>query len=399
MDGDRRALRSGPVSRLRILVAEQAADGETALEAVERIVATYDVDAMEMRLDCARGLADAAKLSSQHAALAEQVYSLVDVALAEDDFEAAGQFGEIAEASAKRGRNYSLVKEVVARLDKLDELRQAHAEYQKAQARLDESPTDPEANLAAGRYLCLSRGDWDQGIPMLALGGDPALRVPAVKELVGADSPDAQVALGDTWWDVAQSREGRERDCFLLRAGHWYEKARSQGTSGLVKVKLDQRLAEIAKIEPPAGQVAGTRSGPKSRPAVTATVRPFDPTAAVLLATLPGHASSVRSIGFSPDGSTLAVADAGTVEVLERARDEAVAPRQPSPADLRSSGCATRLVKLFLRGLLFLRAPQALHRAKETSILELCGAPAVTSRATRRGACRRAGRPRRRRED
>ena len=255
-------------------VAVLGADGETALEAVERMVATYDVDAMEMRLDCVKGLADAAKLSSQHAALAEQAYSLVDVALAEEDFEAAGRFGQIAEQFAKRGRNYSLLKEVVARMEDLDEIQQAHAEYQKAVARLDESPTDPEANLAAGRYLCLSRGDWDRGIPMLALGDDPALKVPAVKELVGADSPDAQVALGDAWWDAAQSKEGRERDSLLLRAGHWYERAQPKVTSGLSKVKLDQRLEEMAKIERPVARVNSGRPHAGRQPPLA--VAPFD---------------------------------------------------------------------------------------------------------------------------
>jgi len=305
-------------------VAVLGADGETALEAVERIVATYDVDAMAMRLDCLKGLADAAKLSSQRAALAEQAYSLVDVALSEDDFDAAGRFGQIAEDLAKRGRDYALAKEVIARMEMLDELRQAHAEYQKAQARLDESPTDPEANLAAGRYLCLSRGDWDRGIPMLALGGDPALKLPAVKELAGADSPDAQVALGDAWWDVAQSREGHERDGFLLRAGRWYEQAQPKVTSELGKMKLDQRLAGIAKIESAAGQVAGTRPGPKG-PSAAKRVKPFDPAAAVLLATLQGHAGSVRSIGFSPDGKTLVSASFDrTVRFWD------VAKRQPS---------------------------------------------------------------------
>ncbi|HUT88234.1 MAG TPA: CARDB domain-containing protein [Thermoguttaceae bacterium] len=287
-------------------VAILAADCETALDAVERIVATYDVDAMEARLECVQGLADAAKLSSQRAALAVHACSLVDVALAEDDFEAAGRFGQIAEDLAKRGRDYSLAKEVIARMEKLDEIRQAHAEYQKAQARLDESPTDAEANLAAGRYLCLSRGDWDRGIPMLALGGDPALKVPAVKELVGADSPDAQVALGDAWWDVAQSREGRERDGFLLRAGYWYEQAQSKVASGLAKVKLDQRLAEIANVESPATEVARDRprSGTSGRRAKRG--RTFDPASATLLGTLRGHSGGVAGLAFGAEEWLLA---------------------------------------------------------------------------------------------
>ena len=306
-------------------VAVLAADAETALAAVNRIVATYDVDAIEMRLDCVRGLAEAAKFSSHHAALAEQAYSLVDVALGEGDFEAATQFGQIAQESAKRGRNYSLLKEVGARITQLDELQQAHAEYQKAVARLEKNPTDPEANLAAGRYLCLSRGEWDRGVPMLALGSDPALKGPAVKELTGADSPQAQIALADAWWDLAQIKEGHDRDCFLLRAGDWYQKAQAEVTSSLAKVKLDQRLKEIAKIEPPAGHVAATRPGLRGPSSAGAAGKPFDPTKALLLATLQGHTGSVRTVGFSPDGKTLVSAGMDrTVRFWD------VAKRQPS---------------------------------------------------------------------
>lgn len=292
-------------------VAVLAADAETALDAVNRIVATYDVDAMEMRLGCAKRLASAAKLSSQHGALAAQVYPLVDIAVAEDNFDAASQLGEIARVAAQKARNYPLLKQITARMEKLDEVRKAQAEYQTAVARLEESPTDPQANLAAGRYLCLSRGDWERGIPMLALGSDPALKAPAVKELAGADSPDAQIAAGDAWWDLAQTREGRERNSYLLRAGHWYEQVQPKATSSLMKVRLQDRLEEIAKIEQPTSEATSqlphpsTRSLPRDRPPRIKRIQGWDPAAAQLLTTLRGHTGAVRGLAFSRDGSTL----------------------------------------------------------------------------------------------
>jgi hypothetical protein len=225
-------------------VAVLAADAETALEAVDRIVATYDVDAMDMRLDCARRLAEAAKLSSQHGAVAEQAYALVDAALAEDEFKAATQLGEIARESARKARDYALLKQVVARLEEIDKTRSAHAEYQRFMTRLEEAPTDPEANLAVGRYLCLSKGDWERGIPMLALGSDPSLKALAVTELEGATSPAEQVALGDAWWDLAESERGPHKDRFLARARFWYEKALPALPGGLSRVKVEKRIGQ-----------------------------------------------------------------------------------------------------------------------------------------------------------
>ena len=41
---------------------------------------------------------------------------------------------------------------------------------------LEKQPGDPTANLAAGRYYCFVKGDWEMGIPMLALGSETALK-------------------------------------------------------------------------------------------------------------------------------------------------------------------------------------------------------------------------------
>ena len=39
---------------------------------------------------------------------------------------------------------------------------------QEAMETLKGKPDDPEANLIAGKYLCLAKGDWPNGLPMLA---------------------------------------------------------------------------------------------------------------------------------------------------------------------------------------------------------------------------------------
>jgi formylglycine-generating enzyme required for sulfatase activity len=142
-----------------------------------------------------------------------------------------------------------------------------YAAFQQARAKLEEQPTDPEANLAVGRYLCLSKGDWEKGIPMLALGSDPALKALAVRELEKTESPNAQVALADAWWDLAQGKTGPERESLLLRAGYWYQEAEASLTSELAKVKIRKRLEEIAKLGRPIQEAS---SGPPL------AIAPFD---------------------------------------------------------------------------------------------------------------------------
>ncbi|MCL4207553.1 MAG: hypothetical protein KJ000_34140 [Pirellulaceae bacterium] len=79
--------------------------------------------------------------------------------------------------------------------------------------------------------------------------GDAALKAAAIKDLRGADSADEQAAIGDAWWDVAETKQGEERDTLRLRAGFWYRQAEPKLAGGLVGLKVKQRLAELEKLE------------------------------------------------------------------------------------------------------------------------------------------------------
>jgi hypothetical protein len=37
---------------------------------------------------------------------------------------------------------------------------------------MEDNPAEPGANLAAGRFLCFHKDDWERGVPMLALGSE-----------------------------------------------------------------------------------------------------------------------------------------------------------------------------------------------------------------------------------
>ncbi len=108
-------------------------------------------------------------------------------------------------------------------------------------ATLQADPVDPEANLVLGKYLCLVKGDWDKGIPVLALGADPKLKALAVKELRGVSLHAAQAELGDGWFDLAANESATPRKQLLRRAGHWYRQA-LPGLAGLRRTKVEQRL-------------------------------------------------------------------------------------------------------------------------------------------------------------
>ena len=53
-------------------------------------------------------------------------------------------------------------------------------------ADLEITPDDPHCNLHVGMYHCFLRGDWERGLPSLALGDDKQLQEVAEQELRGA---------------------------------------------------------------------------------------------------------------------------------------------------------------------------------------------------------------------
>jgi hypothetical protein len=108
---------------------------------------------------------------------------------------------------------------------------------------LKASPVDGGANLAVGGYYCFFKGNWEKGIPMLALGNDEPLKSLALKEVQGVSDADAQVAVGDGWWALAATSEERVQKQAQGRAAYWYRKA-LPGLVGLARDKVESRLRE-----------------------------------------------------------------------------------------------------------------------------------------------------------
>ncbi|MFP6668011.1 MAG: cellulose binding domain-containing protein [Pirellulales bacterium] len=134
-------------------------------------------------------------------------------------------------------------------------------------ATLETNPTDPTANLTAGRHYCLEQGDWDRGIPMLALSGDSELGRIARGELAVQESGQSVAALADAWWALAGQKEGDVKAALMAHAAAWYQKALLT-QQGLARVRTEKRLEEFrlitAKVTTtsPPGRTRAARSGP-----------------------------------------------------------------------------------------------------------------------------------------
>ena len=259
-------------------VAVQAGDVEVAFRAIEETAKTFQVDTVELKTRSFLKAAKAARLGTQHRRTAKHAVSLIEEAMAEDNYQVAAQVADAAMAAARKSRQTSLAKQISELERKINEAEKGFVEVRKALERLDVRPGDPEANLLVGRFYCLTKDNWERGVPMLALGSDPELKAVAIKELKGATSPERQAKLGDDWWKLAEKEEGLWKTRLQSHALHWYEQALPQLT-GLSKIRVEKRFRSAGRdaTSTPSGHAAPFDSDPAARRAES----PAGPIAAV----------------------------------------------------------------------------------------------------------------------
>lgn len=225
-------------------ISTQGLDGLTAFQAVDTMAKTFEIDPVEMKATVLKYGAAHAKVKQHHMPLMASALSLVDTAIAEDNYSVAKQLCDFAASEA------SLANEPETR--SLAVKRGAEVEgvfavlYEKAQsatAMLRAEPANPEANAAMGKYLCFVKGDWDNGILMLALGNDPSLKALAEKELDEL-APKRPEYLGNGWWECSEKEAGTIQKRTRARAAYWYREA-LPGLSGLAKDVIQKRLDSL----------------------------------------------------------------------------------------------------------------------------------------------------------
>jgi hypothetical protein len=243
-----RATRDDPTARYVMMkvardISAQLGDLDTALRTVDEVAEIYQVDGLKMKMEILNKAGKAARQAAQSRTIAECALTLLDDAIRGDDFDMARQLGDVALAEAHKSHDAGLVAKVQSHVQSLDKLAEESAEVKAANETLEKNPTDPKANLAVGKHLCFVKGDWEQGVPMLALCGDAGLKAAAEKDIAADKDPKAKLPAGDAWWNLAESEEGMAREQMRQRAVAWYRQAQPLAT-GLTAVKIEKRIHE-----------------------------------------------------------------------------------------------------------------------------------------------------------
>lgn len=232
-------------------LAIKAGQADTAFRAIDKMAEWFVVDALAAKAEAAEKLVESSTSSKQLASLATLADELVDDLCAADRFDKAQEILKTARDAAKDSKTMDLLKQMNVRAKQVEAASRAYEQVKPALEVLEEKPADPKANLAAGKYLCFIKGDWERGVAMLALGSDESLGKVARRDLEGTTDPQRQAALGDAWWKLVENETAAAKRQIQARAAHWYQASLPQ-LSGTDKEIVAKRLAEIEQAKAPA---------------------------------------------------------------------------------------------------------------------------------------------------
>lgn len=243
--------------------AAEAGDAGVSFQAIDKLADTFAISTetyfskTDLRLARIATLRRTIKSEEERQKLLALIITTAKEAAEQEEFDQALRAGRLAIDSARRKRDLELIEEIGKLLKDINKREAAFQAFERAYASLREDPVNAVNNRIVGLYLCRVRGQWNLGVPMLALSDVPVLKKVAIQELEVEQTPESWVALADAWWALVD-------EDYKLRAGTWYRQAAKSGQSeGLTALKATRRLKEVQRIgrsipPPPLDAFVGT---------------------------------------------------------------------------------------------------------------------------------------------
>jgi regulation of enolase protein 1 (concanavalin A-like superfamily) len=201
-------------------LAAQAGDFPSCFRVIDEMTKTFTVEEWQMKVAAVENAAKAARSRGASQAIHEMALSLLADAIQADDYDAAEHLVKPAEAAgAKVGMSPRKIQSLASEVNRLQK---KYADLKPALAKLAAQPNDPEANRLLGSFLCFEKGDWERGLPRLALGNKPKLKDLAAKDRAAPKTAKEREAVGSGWWALAKQQQGPAKGIVQQRACYWY---------------------------------------------------------------------------------------------------------------------------------------------------------------------------------
>jgi hypothetical protein len=233
-------------------MAVSIGDVTSALKAVDLVEQKFAVDGIALRLkaleDLAKTVRSANGAQAKVETLVDEAQRLVALAIESDNFEQAQRAQEHWLAFARIQGGRADIQAATQAKTAVEVARKSFAAVPDAMKKLQTDPNDALANETVGRYLCLVKGHWHEGLPLLVRGADVNLRVVATIDLETTRSPQQTAALADKYWEMASDQKPPHTRNLHLRAVFYYQSAAAQLAGGLEKVKAQKRFEECKQM-------------------------------------------------------------------------------------------------------------------------------------------------------
>ncbi len=238
----------------------RSGDAAAALRVIDRLAEECRVDVLRMKVEAIR-LVPVPQTADTAAGVGALIVPVIEEAVITDRFDLVTAMAARAEAIAKAAKD----EDLQARLRRAGTL--AKEFPAGAAATLRQNADDPAANLAVGRFLALSKGDWLRGLPLLAKGADATLRALALDEQRADRSADVMLRLCDGWLRVAKSERPHPLRCesAASRARLWFGEVQAQ-LGDKDRGRLDKELADLERTLGPRRPMPPPRDGPPPPP-------------------------------------------------------------------------------------------------------------------------------------
>ncbi len=307
--------------------AAQAGDAPTALLAIDEIAQEYGLPSaavFQMKIKALATASAAVGGEDSYQSVVDVALVLLEDALAADDFNDANKLLVTAEKAGFKLKNVNLVASIRKRGEDIARLQKAFAQWQPFADRLLKNPSDAEANCEMGKFQAFLKGNWERGLPLLAVGTKGPLQDIAALDLAEPKDPKKVQHLAQQYFDQAQKYQGMMQINLLLRSYHWYEQMLADsGASAKSSAELEAQMLDIMKRVPPEyrvgeitqelkrcegqfGPVYAAVFSPDGRRVLSGgadgSLRLWDAKTGKELKRLDGHVGRIWTVALSPDG-------------------------------------------------------------------------------------------------
>jgi WD40 repeat protein len=241
-------------------IAKDTVTVETAARAIDALGDDFAVDAGAMKVEALTELEKKTQQAVNLVKLAETALAGADKAAAFDHYDIAAQLVNVGKTAAQRAANTPLLTRLAAKDKALQKMLKDFEAVKAAAETLKKTPRDPAANLKMAQFQCFVKEEWNLGLRLMLLCGDPKLVKLAENDLKEPLGTMERMELADGWWDYAETLPEEQKANCLKRAKDWYKRALSSNElAGLARAKAEERTKLVFdKLELKPGLFAAT---------------------------------------------------------------------------------------------------------------------------------------------